>query len=427
MMPSGRRGIKNIAPPKVSDFILSPPNHQHCFFAFNYNCPQDIIITPEIMSITFAIPQERAPDEKRVAAVPDTVAKLVAMPGVVRVEQGAGLAAGFDDADYAAAGAHVCADAAAAIDGADVILKVAAPRPAETALFAAGQTLICRLDWAGNAAAAEALTQAGITLLALEKIPRITRAQAMDILSSQANLAGYKAVLDAVDIYQRAIPMMMTAAGAVSPARVFVMGVGVAGLQAIATARRLGAVVWATDVRPATKEQVESLGARFVAVEDEEFLQAQTAGGYAKEMSAAYQQKQRALIADTIAKQDIIITTALIPGRPAPKLMDAAMVASMKRGGVIVDTAAEAGGNCELCRCGEVFVTDHGVTIVGHTNFPSRLADTASRLLARNILAFVGLLVKDGKLTLDTEDEIIDAVMVAKDGAQRTPNGEAAK
>jgi NAD(P) transhydrogenase subunit alpha len=375
------------------------------------------------MPLVFTVIKECDAGERRVAATPETVSKLTKQNHVVRVERGAGFTAGFSDTDYETAGANMMATAAEAINGAQLVLKIASPTDAQTTQFTAGQTLICRLDGEGAAATAQTLTQAGVTLFALERLPRITRAQTMDVLSSQANLSGYKAVLDAAAHYDRSLPMMMTAAGTVPAARVFIMGVGVAGLQAIATARRLGAIVWATDVRPSTKEEVESLGARFVAVEDEEFKQAQTAGGYAKEMSAAYQQKQQQLIAETIIKQDIVITTALIPGRPAPKLISAGMVNSMKRGTVIIDLAAETGGNCELCVRGQTIVTDNGVTIVGNVNVPSRLANAASHLYARNILAFINLITTDDTLNFDTEDEIINATMVAKDGFWRVPKG----
>ena len=263
----------------------------------------------------------------------------------------------------------------------------------------------------------EALAASGVDAYALEFIPRITRAQVMDILSSQANLAGYRAVIEASSAYGRALPMMMTAAGTIAAAKVFVMGVGVAGLQAIATARRLGAVVTATDVRPATKEQVESLGAKFIAVEDDEFRNAQTAGGYAKEMSAEYQAKQSDLISGHIGKQDIVITTALIPGRPAPRLVTAAQVASMKAGSVLVDLAVEQGGNVEGAKAGETVETDNGAKILGIANMPGRVAADASALFARNLLAFSGLLLdKDGALAPDLEDEILKAALVVSGG-----------
>ena len=278
----------------------------------------------------------------------------------------------------------------------------------------------------GERAAVDALAQAQATAFAMEFVPRITRAQSMDVLSSQANLAGYRAVIEAAEAYGRAMPMMMTAAGTVAAAKVFVMGAGVAGLQAIATARRLGAVVTATDVRPASKEQVESLGAKFVAVEDEEFKQAETAAGYAKPMSAEYQAKQSALVSDHLKKQDIVITTALIPGRPAPKLVSAEQAGAMKAGSVIVDLAVEQGGNCALSKPGETVVTDGGVKVVGITNLPGRIAADASALYARNLVNFLTLLVKDGKLAPDFDDEIVKGALVTRDGSVVHPALQAA-
>jgi NAD(P) transhydrogenase subunit alpha len=348
------------------------------------------------------------------------------------VESGAGDASSFSDEAFRQAGASVAQDAKAAAEGADIVLKVLRPMIAsegedEMAVLSPGQCLVCSMSALTEPEFVGAMMQTGVTGFALELVPRITRAQSMDILSSQANLAGYRAVLDGVAAFGRAIPMMMTAAGTIPPARVLVMGAGVAGLQAIATARRLGAVVSATDVRPAAKEQVESLGATFVAVEDEEFKQAETAGGYAKEMSDAYKAKQAALTAETIKKQDMVITTALIPGRPAPKLISAEMVETMKPGAVIVDLAVEAGGNCELSEFGEV-ITKHGVTLVGHANLPGRLAESASNLFARNVLSFMGLLVDDETkgLKIDTEDEIIAGTLVTRDGKVVHENVKAA-
>jgi NAD(P) transhydrogenase subunit alpha len=339
------------------------------------------------------------------------------------VENGAGAGASMSDADFREAGATIAGDAKAALKDADVVLKVQRPmiegeNSNELANFTSGQVLVCQMSALSEPEFVAALAASGITGFALEMMPRITRAQSMDILSSQSNLAGYKAVLDAAAEFGRAFPMMMTAAGTVPPARVLVMGVGVAGLQAIATAKRLGAVVSATDVRPATKEQVESLGGTFVAVEDEEFAQAQTAGGYAKEMSDAYKEKQAALIAETILKQDIVICTALIPGRPAPVLVSEEMVKTMKQGSVIVDLAVEAGGNCPLSKLGKV-VAKHGVKIVGHANVPGRLADDASRLFARNILNFLTPMIGEDAqaLNIDTEDEIVAGTLVTRDGA----------
>ena len=369
-----------------------------------------------------AIPKERRAHESRVAASPETVKKLVALGAEVAVEKGAGAGASFSDQAYKDAGADVAKDAEAAMAGAAVVLKVQRPivggKDDELKGYAAGTLLIANLDPYRERADMDALAKAGVTAFAMELVPRITRAQSMDVLSSQANLAGYKAVLDAAAEYGRAIPMMMTAAGRINPANVLVMGAGVAGLQAIATARRLGAVVFATDVRPASKEQVQSLGAKFVAVEDEEFKQAETAGGYAKEMSEAYKKKQADLIAETIKKQDIVITTAAIPGRPAPRLIPEAVVKTIKPGAVIVDLAVETGGNCELSQPGKV-VTKHGVRIVGHINVPGRLAEDASALYARNVLNLLQLVIdKETKaLKIDWDDEIIKGLCVTRDGA----------
>ena len=313
--------------------------------------------------------------ETRVAATPETVKKYKALGADVVVQAGAGVKAGFPDSEFEAAGAEIAKTAADTLKDADIVLKVRRPAETELAGYKPGAIVIGIMDPYGQDAALKALAAAQVSAFSMELMPRITRAQVMDVLSSQANLAGYRAVIDATGEYGRAMPMMMTAAGTVPAARVFVMGAGVAGLQAIATARRLGAVVTATDVRPAAKEQVESLGGKFVAVEDEEFKQAETAGGYAKEMSAEYQAKQADLVAAHIAKQDIVITTALIPGRPAPKLVSRAMVESMKPGSVIVDLAVERGGNCELAQPGKV-VDHNGVKIVGHLNVPGRLAAT---------------------------------------------------
>jgi NAD(P) transhydrogenase subunit alpha len=367
------------------------------------------------MSIRLAIIKERHADETRVAATPETARKLAAAGFQVVVEAGAGASASYPDADYAAAGASLVEGAPAALAGAQVLLKVRAPSAEEIAALAPGAMVLAMLNPYQDRAALDALAGAGVTAFAMEFIPRITRAQVMDVLSSQANLAGYRAVIEAAEAYGRVLPMMMTAAGTVAAARVFVMGVGVAGLQAIATARRLGAVVTATDVRPATKEQVESLGAKFLAVEDEEFRNAQTAGGYAKPMSAEYQAKQAVLVGEHIRKQDIVITTALIPGRPAPRLVTAAQVASMKPGSVLVDLAVEQGGNVEGARAGEI-VQAGPARIVGLANLPGRVAADASALYARNLLAFSGLLAKDGALAPDLEDEILKAALVTHGG-----------
>jgi NAD(P) transhydrogenase subunit alpha len=361
-----------------------------------------------------AVAREADPAEGRVAATPETVRKIMGLGADVAVEPGAGVRSGMPDGDYVAAGATVSDQALA---DAALVLKVRRPGALELPRYKTGTLVIAIMDPYGNETAIKAMADAGLTAFAMELMPRITRAQVMDVLSSQANLAGYRAVIDAAGEYGRALPMMMTAAGTVPAAKVFIMGVGVAGLQAIATARRLGAIVTATDVRPVTKEQVESLGAKFIAVEDEEFKQAETAGGYAKEMSKAYQAKQAALVAEHIKKQDIVITTALIPGRPAPRLISREMVASMRPGSVIVDLAVERGGNCELARPGEV--TDvNGVKIVGHLNVPGRIAASASSLYARNLFALLEILVDKKSMTLaiNWDDEIVKATVLTRGG-----------
>jgi H+-translocating NAD(P) transhydrogenase subunit alpha len=369
-----------------------------------------------------AIPRE-AEAEPRVAATPETVKKMKGLGAEISVEAGAGIKSGILDSDYEAAGATVHPSAAETVGDADVVLKVRRPSMEEVAQYKRGAIVIAIMDPYGNETSLQQLAEAGVAAFAMELMPRITRAQSMDVLSSQANLAGYRAVIDAAEEYGRALPMMMTAAGTVPAAKVFIMGVGVAGLQAIATARRLGAVVTATDVRPATKEQVESLGAKFLAVEDEEFKNAQTAGGYAKEMSKEYQAKQAALVAEHIKKQDIVITTALIPGRPAPRLISQQMVASMRPGSVIVDLAVERGGNVEGARAGEVVQVD-GVKIVGHLNVPGRLAASASALYARNLYTLLEILVDKSNKTLDVkwDDEIVKAIALTRDGAVIHPN-----
>jgi NAD(P) transhydrogenase subunit alpha len=374
-----------------------------------------------------AVPKERRDAETRVAATPETVKKLKGLGLDVVVESGAGASARIADADYQAAGAAIAPDAKAALADADIVLKVRGPDAAEIALLKKGAVLAASLAPHTEKDAAAALAAQGVTAFAMEFIPRISRAQAMDVLSSQANLAGYKAVIDAAATFGRAMPMMMTAAGTIAPARVLVMGVGVAGLQAIATAKRLGAIVSATDVRPATKEQVESLGGTFVAVMDEEFKNAQTAAGYAKPMSAEYQAKQAALTAETIKKQDIVITTALIPGRKAPILVSEEMIKSMKPGSVIVDLAAGAGGNTPLSKADEI-VEVHGVTIMGSTNLPGALATDASSLYARNLFNFVSLIVdkKSGALNLDWNDEIVQGSGLTRDGQIVHPSLKAA-
>ncbi|MDB5465007.1 MAG: transhydrogenase (Re/Si-specific) subunit alpha [Phenylobacterium sp.] len=365
-----------------------------------------------------AVTRERRAGETRVAAVPETVKKLIASGFSVVVEAGAGTAASYPDADYQAAGATIAKTVKDALAKADILFKVRSPEAEEIAAIKPGTLVVATLNPYQDKAALDGLAKAKATAFAMEFVPRITRAQVMDVLSSQANLAGYRSVIEGAEAYGRAMPMMMTAAGTIAAAKVFVMGVGVAGLQAIATARRLGAVVTATDVRPATKEQVESLGAKFLAVEDEEFKNAQTAGGYAKEMSPEYQAKQAELVSSHIAKQDMVITTALIPGRPAPKLVSAAQVASMKPGSVIVDLAIEQGGNVEGAKLGEIAVTKNGVKILGVANLPGRIAADASALYARNLMAFAGLFLdKEGQFAPDYEDEILKASLVTRDGA----------
>ena len=367
-----------------------------------------------------AIAAEADPSEPRVAGTPETVKKLKALGAEVAVARGAGVASGILDADYEAAGASVSDNVS---KDADVVLKVRRPGASELAAYKKGTLVIAIMDPYGNEAALKQMADAGVIAFAMELMPRITRAQSMDVLSSQANLAGYRAVVDAAGEYGRALPMMMTAAGTVPAAKVFIMGVGVAGLQAIATARRLGAIVTATDVRPATKEQVESLGAKFLAVEDEEFKNAQTAGGYAKEMSKEYQAKQAALVAEHIKKQDIVITTALIPGRPAPKLISAAMVASMRPGSVIIDLAVERGGNVEGAKPGAVAQVG-SVKIVGHLNVAGRLPASASALYAKNLLTFLDTMIdkKEKKLAVNWDDEIVKGTLLTRDGAIVHPN-----
>ncbi len=369
------------------------------------------------MGLTIAVTRERHQGETRCAVTPETVKKFIGMGAAVSIEAGTGAGSSIPDADYAAAGATVKPDTRAVLDGADILLKVRGPTQQEITALKPGAVVVALLDAYREKDTVSALAKANATAFAMEFVPRITRAQVMDALSSQANLAGYRAVIEAANAYGRGFPMMMTAAGTVAAAKVFVMGVGVAGLQAIATARRLGAVVTATDVRPATKEQVESLGAKFVAVEDEEFQNAQTAGGYAKEMSDDYKAKQAALTATHITKQDIVITTALIPGRPAPVLVTADHVASMKPGSVIVDLAIENGGNVQGAKLNEVVTTANGVTIVGLANLPGRIASDASALYAKNLVAFAGLLIKDGALAPDLDDEILKAAVVTHGGA----------
>ena len=365
-----------------------------------------------------AVAKETEAHEARVAASPETVKKFIALGASVAVETGAGQGSSIPDADFASAGATIAPNAGEALKNADIVLKVRRPSAGELAGMKAGAIVVAIMDPYGHDEALAAMAKANVSGFAMELIPRITRAQSMDVLSSQANLAGYRAVIDAAAEYGRAFPMMMTAAGTVPAARVFIMGVGVAGLQAIATARRMGAIVTATDVRPATKEQVESLGAKFVAVEDDEFKQAETAGGYAKQMSPEYQAKQAALVATHIMKQDVVITTALIPGRPAPKLVTADMVKSMRSGAVLVDLAVERGGNVEGAKINEKVVAG-GISIIG-TSSANRLAATASALYAKNLYTFVETVMVDKAnktLVVNWDDEIIKATCLTRDGA----------
>jgi NAD(P) transhydrogenase subunit alpha len=372
-----------------------------------------------------AVLKERRPGEARVAATPETVKKLSALGLSVVIETGAGAGSAIPDAEYAAAGAEIAPDAAAACAGAGVIFKVQAPlgpgegEVDELALIPRGALLIGTLGAYGNEARIADYAARGIDACAMELLPRITRAQSMDILSSQANLAGYRAVLEGATAFGRSFPMMMTAAGTVPPAAVFILGAGVAGLQAIATARRLGAKVSATDVRPAAKEEIKSLGATFIGVETEETATAQTSGGYAKEMSEDFKRRQAELMAETVKKQDIIVCTALTMGRAAPKILSAEHVASMKPGSVIVDIAADAGGNCALTVPGERTVTENGVTILGYRNWPSRIAVASSALYARNLLTFLtAFWNKEAKApALKAEDEIIQGVALTRGGA----------
>ena len=369
------------------------------------------------LALTIAVLKETEKNETRVAASPDTVKKYIAAGAKVHIESGAGENADILDSRFTDAGAKICKTAAETLKSANIILKVAPPSEKEIESFPSGALLISQINPYQNEALIKSFAKNKIDAFAMELIPRISRAQSMDVLSSQSNLAGYKAVLDACEHYGHAMPMMMTAAGTVPPAKVFVMGAGVAGLQAIATARRLGASVSATDVRLATKEQVESLGAKFVFVDDDEAKQSETAGGYAKEMSAAYMKKQSALIAETISKQDIVITTALIPGRPAPVLITEDMVKTMKPGSIIVDLAASMGGNCPLTEADKV-VHKHGITIIGQTNLAGHVAADSSALFSRNLLNFITLLYdKDkGEIDLTKDTEIVKAVTLLDNG-----------
>ena len=371
-----------------------------------------------------AVISETAALETRVAATPETIKKLIGLGASVSIETGAGKHSGIPDADFAAAGATIAGSAKDALADAAVILKVRRPTEGELGLMPKGALVLAIMDPYDSAEALQSMAKAGLSAFSMELMPRITRAQVMDVLSSQANLACYRAVIDASSAYGRGMPMMMTAAGTVPAAKVFVMGAGVAGLQAIATARRLGAIVTATDVRPAAKEQVASLGAKFIAVEDEEFKQAETAAGYAKPMSAEYQAKQAALVASHIAKQDIVITTALIPGRPAPKLVSEDMVKSMRAGSVIVDLAVERGGNVALSKAGETVVTENGVSILGPLNLPGRIAASASALYAKNLFSFFETMVdkKEKTLAINWDDELVKATLLTRDGYVVHPN-----
>ncbi len=371
------------------------------------------------------IPAETRVGETRVAATPETVKKLIAVKHAVTVQAGAGVLASILDVDFQAAGASIAATAQDIYQGVDMVLKVRGPQADEVTQMKSGQVLVGMLN-RFDTAGIESLAKQGVTGFALEAAPRISRAQSMDALSSQANIGGYKAVIMAADHYGRLFPMMMTAAGTIKAARVVVMGVGVAGLQAIATAKRLGAVVEATDVRPATKEQVESLGAKFIDVPfetDEEREIAKGVGGYARPMPESWMKRQATLVAARVKQADIIITTALIPGRAAPVLVTEDMVKSMKPGSVIVDMAAEQGGNCPLTEADKV-VIKHGVTLIGHTNFPALVPADSSALYARNLLDFLKLIVdQEGALAIDREDEIVAACLLTHGGEVQTKQG----
>lgn len=365
-----------------------------------------------------AVLKDTSGAEARVAATPDTVKAYVADGHDVVVVKGAGKAATFADSLYTEAGASLCASNSAAVKSADLVLSVTGGTQKLLAGMKTGAAITGLISPTDNPKYVGAAAEAGVTAIALEWIPRISRAQSMDVLSSQSNLSGYRSVVEGAGIYGRALPMMMTAAGTIAPAKIFIMGVGVAGLQAIATARRLGAVTTATDVRPATKEQVASLGAKFIAVENEEFKAAETAGGYAKQMSEDYQRQQAELTASHIAKQDIVITTALIPGRDAPVLVTKKMLGTMRPGSVLVDLAVERGGNVEGAKPGEIVTTKNGVHIVGHLNWPSRMAADASNMFARNLKSFLPLVTaEDGSYAPDWDDEIIQASALTRDGA----------
>ena len=374
------------------------------------------------------VPRESYPGERRVAIVPAVLPALLKGGMEVVVEAGAGMEAGYPDATYIAKGAKIVADRAEVFRAADVVTQVLCygsndkTGDADLPLLRRDQVLVGFLRPLGGLSTIQQIAERGVTGFSVELMPRTTRAQSMDVLSSQANIAGYKAVLMAANAYQRLMPMMMTAAGTIKAARVLVMGAGVAGLQAIATARRLGAIVSATDVRAAAKEQVESLGASFITVDEEAARSAETAGGYAREMGEDYQRRQRELVAQTLRRTDIVICTALVPGRRAPVLLTEAMVAGMAPGSIIVDLAVESGGNVEGSQPGAIAITANGVKIIGHNNMPSRIAADASQLYARNLLAFLALLVdKEGKLRIDTSDEIVKAALLTLDGAVVNP------
>jgi NAD(P) transhydrogenase subunit alpha len=369
-----------------------------------------------------AVPRETREHETRVAAVPETVKKFKALGAEIVVERGAGIGASVTDAAYEAAGATMADGFAATVEGADVVLKIQRPTEDEVGALSSDQKLFCTMAPYGDRAITDAVAGKGVEAFAMEFMPRITRAQSMDVLSSQANLSGYKAVIEGANAYGRAMPQMMTAAGTVAPAKVFIMGVGVAGLQAIATARRLGAIVTATDVRPATEEQVASLGAKFIAVKNEEFEQAQTAGGYAKEMSDDYKKQQAELVAGHIAKQDIVVTTALIPGRKAPILVTKAMVDSMKPGSILVDLAVEQGGNVEGAELDKIVETDGGVRIIGYANMAGRLAADAAALYSRNHYNFLSPFISEGALTLPDDDELVKGIRLTQGGKVVHPN-----
>ncbi len=364
-----------------------------------------------------AVLKESGTHEARVAATPDIVKTYVKDGHDVSISKGAGVQAHFSDANYKDVGAKIATSNEACIKNADLVLSINGGSKALISKMKKGSGLAGLMNPTDHPDYVKACAKAGITALALEYIPRISRAQSMDVLSSQSNLAGYRSMVEAAAIYGRAFPMMMTAAGTIAPAKAFIMGAGVAGLQAIATARRLGAVTTATDVRPAAKEQVASLGAKFIAVENEEFKEAETAGGYAKQMSEEYQKLQAELTAKHIAKQDVVITTALIPGRPAPRLITKAMLETMAPGSVVVDLAVERGGNVEGVKPGEIVETKNGVKIVGYLNWPSRMAADASSLFAKNLKSLLPLLTaEDGAYAPDWDDEIILGCALTRDG-----------